>query len=163
MSRSRSLTAWLLLSIVLASVLTLIALPEPLRVLRPFWLALIVIYWTIEAPEHYGIGFAFVLGLLQDVLVGTVLGEHAFRLAIISFIVLRFRSRMRFFPMWQQALAVGALLLNDRIVVLLLRAIAGEFAIDWRYWLAPLVGAVLWPWIFLLLDDLRSRGRQRDA
>lgn len=163
MSRSRSLTAWLLLSIVLASVLTLIALPEPLRVLRPFWLALIVIYWTIEAPEHYGIGFAFVLGLLQDVLVGTVLGEHAFRLAIISFIVLRFRSRMRFFPMWQQALAVGALLLNDRIVVLLLRAIAGEFAIDWRYWLAPLVGAALWPWIFLLLDDLRSRGRQRDA
>ncbi|MBL0040120.1 MAG: rod shape-determining protein MreD [Xanthomonadales bacterium] len=163
MSRSRSLTAWLLLSIVLASVLTLIALPEPLRVLRPFWLALIVIYWTIEAPEHYGIGFAFLLGLLQDVLIGTVLGEHAFRLAIISFIVLRFRSRMRFFPMWQQALAVGALLLNDRIVVLLLRAIAGEFAIDWRYWLAPLVGAALWPWIFLLLDDLRSRGRQRDA
>lgn len=163
MSRSRSLTAWLLLSIVLASVLTLIALPEPLRVLRPFWLALIVIYWTIEAPEHYGIGFAFLLGLLQDVLIGTVLGEHAFRLAIISFIVLRFRSRMRFFPMWQQALAVGALLLNDRIVVLLLRAIAGDFAIDWRYWLAPLVGAALWPWIFLLLDDLRSRGRQRDA
>ena len=163
MSRSRSLTAWLLLSIVLASVLTLIALPEPLRVLRPFWLALIVIYWTIEAPEHYGIGFAFLLGLLQDVLIGTVLGEHAFRLAIISFIVLCFRSRIRFFPMWQQALAVGALLLNDRIVVLLLRAIAGEFAIDWRYWLAPLVGAALWPWIFLLLDDLRSRGRQRDA
>ena len=65
--------------------------------------------------------------------------------------------------MWQQALVVGALLLNDRIVVLLLRAIAGEFTIDWRYWLAPLVGAALWPWIFLLLDDLRSRSRQRDA
>mgnify|MGYP001765174448 FL=1 len=163
MSRSRGATIWLLVSVVLASVLTLIALPEPLRVLRPFWLALIVIYWTIEAPEHYGLGFAFALGLLQDVLVGTLLGEHAFRLAIISFIVLRFRSRMRFFPMWQQALAVGALLLNDRIVVLLLRAIAGDFAIDWRYWLAPLVGAALWPWIFLLLDDLRARGRQRES
>lgn len=163
MSRTRAINAWLLLSIVVASVLTLIAVPESLRVLRPFWLALVLIYWTIEAPEHYGLGFAFALGLLQDVLVGTLLGEHAFRLAIIGFIVLRFRSRMRFFPMWQQALAVGALLLNDRIVVLLLRAIAGDFAIDWRYWLAPLVGAALWPWIFLLLDDLRSRGRQRDA
>lgn len=163
MSRTRAINAWLLLSIVLASVLTLIAVPESLRVLRPFWLALVLIYWTIEAPEHYGLGFAFALGLLQDVLVGTLLGEHAFRLAIIGFIVLRFRSRMRFFPMWQQALAVGALLLNDRIVVLLLRAIAGDFAIDWRYWLAPLVGAALWPWVFLLLDDLRSRGRQRES
>lgn len=163
MSRGRAINAWLLLSIAVASVLTLIAVPESLRVLRPFWLALVLIYWTIEAPEHYGLGFAFALGLLQDVLVGTLLGEHAFRLAIIGFIVLRFRSRMRFFPMWQQALAVGALLLNDRIVVLLLRAIAGEFAIDWRYWLAPLVGAALWPWVFLLLDDLRSRGRQRES
>ncbi len=163
MSRTRAINVWLLLSIVVASVLTLIAVPESLRVLRPFWLALVLIYWTIEAPEHYGLGFAFALGLLQDVLVGTLLGEHAFRLAIIGFIVLRFRSRMRFFPMWQQALAVGALLLNDRIVVLLLRAIAGDFAIDWRYWLAPLVGAALWPWVFLLLDDLRSRGRQRES
>lgn len=163
MSRSRGSPAWLLVSIVVASVLTVIALPEPLRVLRPFWLAMIVIYWTIEAPEHHGLGFAFLLGLLQDVLVGTLLGEHAFRLAIISFIVLRFRSRMRFFPMWQQALAVGALLLNDRVVVLLLRAIAGDFLIDWRYWLAPMVGAALWPWVFLLLDDLRARGRQRES
>ncbi|MBK6726251.1 MAG: rod shape-determining protein MreD [Xanthomonadales bacterium] len=163
MSRGRESWWWVLLSVLLASLLTVIAVPEPIRVLRPFWLALIVIYWTIEAPERFGIGFAFVLGLLQDLLVGTLLGEHAFRLAIISFIVLRFRSRLRFFPMWQQALAVAALLLNDRIVVLLLRAIAGEFAIDWRYWLAPVIGAALWPWVFLLLDDLRSRGRQRES
>lgn len=163
MSRGRESTWWVVFSIVLASVLTVIALPESVRVLRPFWLALIVVYWTIESPDRHGIGFAFLLGLLQDVLVGTLLGEHAFRLAIIAFLVLRFRSRIRFFPMWQQALAVGALLLNDRVVVLLLRAIAGEFAIDWRYWLAPLVGAALWPWVFLLLDDLRSRGRQRES
>lgn len=163
MSRTRESVARVLISIVIASVLTVIALPEAVRVLRPFWLALIVIYWTIEAPDRIAIGFAFLLGLLQDLLVGTLLGEHAFRLAIIAFIVLRFRSRIRFFPMWQQALAVGALLLNDRVVVLILRAIAGEFAIDWRYWLAPLIGAALWPWVFLLLDDLRSRGRQRDS
>ena len=42
------------------------------------------------------------------------------------FIVLRFRARLRFFPMWQQALAVFALLLNDRIVVLMVRGFAGD-------------------------------------
>ncbi len=100
---------------------------------------------------------------MKSLLVGTLLGEHAFRLAIIAFIVLRFRSRMRFFPMWQQALAVGALLLNDRIVVVLLRAVAGEFSIDWQYWLAPLMAAAVWPWLFLFLDDLRARARQRET
>lgn len=150
-------------SVAVAAVLTLIALPESIRVLRPFWLALVLIYWVLEAPERVGLGFAFALGLLQDVLVGTLLGEHAFRLAIIAFIVLRFRSRMRFFPMWQQALAVGALLLNDRIVVVSLRAVAGEFSIDWQYWLAPLMAAAVWPWLFLFLDDLRARARQRET
>ena len=163
MSRGRATGLWVLLSVIVASVLTLIAIPDAIRTLRPFWLALVVIYWAIEAPENYAIGFAFLVGLLQDVLVGTLLGEHAFRLAIISFIVLRFRSRIRFFPMWQQALAVAVLLFNDRVVVLILRAISGEFAIDWRYWLAPLVGAAVWPWVFLLLDDLRARGRSRDS
>ena len=42
------------------------------------------------------------------------------------FIVLRFRARLRFFPMWQQALAVFALLLNDRIVVIMVRGFAGD-------------------------------------
>ncbi len=162
MSRERSAGLWVLLSVLVASLLTVIAIPEAVRTLRPFWLALIVIYWTIEAPDRFAIGFAFALGVLQDLLVGTLLGEHAFRLAIVAFIVLRFRSRIRFFPMWQQALAVGALLLNDRVVVLILRAISGEFAIDWQYWLAPVVGAALWPWVFLLLDDLRARGRSRE-
>jgi rod shape-determining protein MreD len=163
MSRARIGITWPLFSVAIAILLTLIALPEPVRALRPFWLALLVIYWTIEDPDRFGIGFAFALGVVQDLLVGTVLGEHAFRLAIIAFIVLRFRSRMRFFPIWQQAVAVAALLINDRLVVWLLRAIAGQFSIDFSYWLAPLVGALLWPWIFLLLDDLRLRGRPRDS
>ena len=67
MSRGRESWWWVLLSVLLASLLTVIAVPEPIRVLRPFWLALIVIYWRIEAPDRFGIGFAFVLGLLQDV------------------------------------------------------------------------------------------------
>ena len=55
------------------------------------------------------------LALLGDVLAGELLGEQAARLCVLGFIVLRFRPRLRFFPMWQQALAVLALLLNDRV------------------------------------------------
>mgnify|MGYP000514687016 CR=1 FL=1 len=52
MSRTRAINAWLLLSIVVASVLTLIAVPESLRVLRPFWLALVLILMLL--PETRG-------------------------------------------------------------------------------------------------------------
>lgn len=162
MSRQREGVLVFWLSLLLGLLLMVIALPEALRPLRPFWLGLLVIYWSLEVPERMGMGRAFVFGLLADMLLGTLAGEHAFRLVAIAFIVLRFRSRMRFFPMWQEALAVLAILLNDCLLTLMLRSFVGAIAIDWRYWLAPVAGALLWPWLFLMLDDLRRRSRPRD-
>jgi rod shape-determining protein MreD len=56
-------------------------------------------------------------------------------------------------------LAVLALLVNDRILLLVVRAFAGESLPPVTWWVAPFVGAVLWPFLFLLLDDLRARLR----
>jgi rod shape-determining protein MreD len=155
---------WLFWGTVFASyLLQLMPLPQALLPLKPWWLALILVYWTLEAPEHVSLGRAFVLGLVGDLLVGDLLGEQALRLCIFCFILMRFRARLRFFPMWQQALAVLALLLNDRIVLLAERTVAGLGGAPPSYWLAPLVGALAWPWVFLLLDDARARLRVRES
>ena len=163
MSRLRegSLLFWI--TLVAAVLMTVVAVPEAWRPYRPFWLGLLVIWWSLEAPDRIGLGTAFLIGLVQDVLIGNVLGMTAFRLVAIAFILLRFRARLRFFPMWQQALAVFAIMLNDRILTLALHSITGGITIDWQFWISPIVAAVLWPWLFLLLDDLRRRSRPREA
>lgn len=143
--------------------LTLIALPEPYGAFRPFWLGLLVIYWAIESPSRMGLGLAFAVGIAADLLTGSLLGEHALRLVVLAFIVLRLRPRMRFFPMPQQTAVVLGLLLNDRIVLLMLRAFTGEGVPGWLFWVGPVMGALLWPWLFLLIDVARSRARARDA
>ena len=163
MTRQRA-QMWLFIgSIVLAFMLQLLPLPQPLLPFKPFWLALVLIYWAIEAPESIGLGFAFLLGLAGDVLTGELLGEQSLRLIILAFIVLRFRSRLRFFPIWQQALAVLALLLNDRVVQLMVRGFSGEPMPPVEFWIAPLVGMLAWPFVFLLLDDLRARLRAHES
>ena len=80
-----------------------------LQPLRPYWLALVLAYWVLEAPERVGLGFAFAVGVLADLLYGSLLGEQALRLVIMAFILQRFRLRLRFFPLSQQALAIGGL------------------------------------------------------
>ena len=122
-----------------------------------------MIYWALESPDRMGLGAPSRSGIAGDLLTGGLLGEQSLRLVAIAFIVLRFRSRMRFFPMVQQALAVAALLLNDRLLLLMLRAFAGEAHAGWTWWVSPLVGMLVWPWLFLLLDLLRSRLRPREA
>lgn len=151
-------------SLVLSLLLGLIALPASLLPLKPFWPALVVVYWALEAPEKMSIGRAFLLGLAGDLLTGSLLGEQALRLAIVAFIVLRLRARMRFFPMLQQCLAIFALLVNDRVVMLMIRAFSGGGMAEWQYWIAPAVGTLAWPWLFLALDVARQRGaRAREA
>lgn len=158
---SRPRRAWILpVSIVIALLLGLLPLPDMLQPLRPYWLALVMAYWVIEAPDSAGLGFAFVVGIIADLMFGGLLGEQALRLVIMTFILQRFRARLRFFPTSQQALAIGVLLLNDRVVTGAVHLALGEPALPWNYWWAPVLGMLLWPPLFLMLDALRLGKRQ---
>ncbi|RPE79757.1 rod shape-determining protein MreD [Vulcaniibacterium tengchongense] len=153
---------WVLpLSLLAALLLSLLPLPPLLQPLRPYWLALVLAYWVIEEPDRAGLGFAFLLGLAGDLATGSLFGEQALRLVVMTFILQRFRARLRFFPMSQQALAIGGLLLNDRIVVAAIHLAVGEPLLPAAFWLAPLTGLLLWPPVFLALDTLRLGGWRR--
>lgn len=152
----RARSPWLLpASLLVALLLGLLPLPPLLLPLRPYWLALVVAYWLIEDPNRVGLGFAFLVGLLADLVFGSLLGEQALRLVVMAFILQRFRARLRFFPLSQQALAIGGLLLNDRIVIAAVHFALGMPALPAMFWLAPLAGMLLWAPVFLLLDALR--------
>jgi rod shape-determining protein MreD len=161
---SRAAPLWLRLgSIVFGLLVLVLPLPDVLDALRPHLLALVLVYWALEAPGNAGIAAAWLAGLLADVLTGTLLGEQALRMAVLVFLVQRFRAQLRFFPAWQQAAAVGLMLLNDLVLMLLLRGIAGAGLPPPGVLLAPLLGTLLWPWVFLLLDALRLRHRERST
>lgn len=159
MSRPEGTGTLLAAALAVAFFLSLLPLPHWLEPLRPYWVALVIVYWSLEVQPPFRLGMAFALGLLLDLLLGSLLGMHALSLVVMVFLVSRFRARMRFFPPWQQALAVLALLVNDRIILLWITALMGEPMPTWQYWLGPLAGMAIWPWVFLLLDRLRIRRR----
>ena len=153
---------WLLpVSVLVALLLGLLPLPQPVQGLRPYWLALVVAYWVIEEPERAGLGFAFVVGVLADLASGALLGEQSLRLVVMAFILQRFRAQLRFFPLAQQALAIGGLLLNDRVVGAAIHLLLGLPQLPWTYWIAPLIGMLLWAPLFLLFDAFRQGRRPR--
>ena len=159
MNKQRLSLWWFVGTLVFALLSMLVPLPGVLEPFKPYWPALVLLYWSLESEDRVTLGLAFSVGLAADLLNGMVLGEQALRLCALAFIALRFRSRLRFFPMWQQALAVLALLLNDRILLLIVRVLAGASLPPASWWISPFVGAALWPFLFLLLDDLRARLR----
>ena len=163
MNRIRVRQIWFAATLVVSLFLMLIPLPGPLTPFKPYWPALILLYWCLQSGDRMTLGLAFCLGVGADLFDGVLLGEQALRLTAMVFIALRFRSRLRFFPMWQQSLAVLGFLLNDRVLLLLIRVFGGDPLPPPEYWIAPFVGAALWPFVFLILDDLRARLRIHDT
>ena len=161
-ARSESMSL-IFLSLVMAALLSLLPVPEVLTPFKPYWVAMVVIYWSLETQDVISLGLAFVIGVVVDTLSGSLMGMHALSLVVMVFLVQRFRSRLRFFPPWQQALSVLALLVNDRIILIWISVLLGESMPTWQYWLAPLAGMVLWPWLFLGLDRLRFRVRRQKS
>jgi len=153
----------ILMTVAAAVVLTLLPLPPILDLMRPYWVALVIIYWGLETQDHISLGLAFSIGILLDLLTASLLGLHALSLVIIVYLVTRFRARLRFLPPWQQALSVLALLVNDRIILLWIISLRGEPLPSLEFWLPPIIGTALWPWLFLLLDRVRGIMRYRAA
>lgn len=151
----------ILLSFIVSLMLTIIPLPDMLQYLRPEWSALVLLYWCMALPQRIGVGVGWVAGLFLDVLKGALLGQHALGLAVVAYLTLQLHQRIRVYPLWQQALTVLMLLNLYQLLLVWFDGITGQPSKGLAYWLPPLAGMLIWPWIFLLLRHLRRRYKVR--
>ena len=146
-------------SFVIALMLTALPLPDWAAWWRPPWVTLVLIYWCLAVPERVGVGVAWLLGLLLDVMTGTLLGQHALALTLVAFIALRFHKRVRVLPLWHQGISVFLLVLLDRSVPIWVKGMQGLSTTDGLVLAPALTSALLWPWIFIILRDVRRKYR----
>ena len=150
---------WLpvMVSFIIALMLTSLPLPENTIVFRPDWLSLVLIYWCMAVPERVGILTGWVVGLMIDVMHGSLLGQNALALSIISYVVNLTHLRVRMFPLWQQSFVVFVLILLHLAITAWIRGVTGQFSINWYYWTPAVTSALVWPFIFVVLRDLRRQ------
>ncbi len=120
--------------------------------LKPDFLALVILYWCIQEPRFVGVGVAWMLGLVMDVGDATLFGQHALAYAVLAYAAEYFRRRVLRFPLWQQAPQVAVLLMICAMLVLLVRVVGGAPLPRWTYAVPPIVGALLWPLMSVLLQ-----------
>jgi rod shape-determining protein MreD len=142
--------------IVLTLLIALLANTVPMSgmalTLKPDFLALVLLYWCIQEPRLIGVGVAWCLGLMMDVVDATVFGQHALAYAVLAYGAGYFRRRVLRFSLWQQAAQVAVLLLLSSGLVLLVRIVGGAPPPRWTYAVGSLTGALLWPLVTALLQ-----------
>jgi rod shape-determining protein MreD len=141
----------IIMSVMLAMILMLIPLSDSWRFFRPEWVLLTLMYWAMALPRRVGVGYAWLVGLFMDVLLGGTLGVLAFAYALVVYLILHFHLQLRQFPLWQQALSLMSLILLVHIVtVFMTTKVTG-----WHAWLPAIVSTLLWPIIYIFLRGVR--------
>ena len=159
----RPVKPWFIVAtIALAFVGNLLPLSGVGLVLKPDFVALLLLYWCIQEPRYVGVGVAWWVGLLMDVGDGTLFGQHALAYAFLAYAAEYFRRRVLRFPLWQQAVQVAVLLAFCAALVLLVRFIGGAPMPRWTYAAPPIVGALLWPLLSVLLQRPQRPRRRAD-
>jgi rod shape-determining protein MreD len=141
----------LFITIIIAMILVIVPMPDSLRIFRPEWVLMALLYWAMALPERVGIGFAWVVGLLMDIMLGGALGILAFSYALVTYLILNFHLQLRQYPLWQQALIIMSLVLLVNII----KVIFSPAVASWYVWAPAIVSTLVWPIVYAVLRKVR--------
>ncbi|HZF16784.1 MAG TPA: rod shape-determining protein MreD [Steroidobacteraceae bacterium] len=158
MSRGDHFARWPLFASGFAGlVLGLIPLPAWLDMLRPDFLALVVLYWAIHVPQAGRLWFAWCAGLLLDGFRGVVLGQFALAMTVIAAVAIYLHLRIRAYPIWHQAGVVFAALFLYHLTLWIVDGWSGHPVTTSARWIPAVTGALVWPFVSGILDKLHHR------
>ncbi len=134
---------------------------------RAAWLpdlvALVLVFWTVHQPRIIGMTVAFTLGLVLDVHQSTLLGQHAMAYSALSFMAMAIHRRLLWFSMPLQAAQVLLLFVAAHALTCLVRLMAGHGWPDWTLCFSPILEALMWPVVSVLLLLPQKRAPDPDA
>ena len=146
-------------TLLFAMTLSIMIVPSWMLWMRPEFTLMVLVYWAMAIPDRFGLLPAMLVGLFQDSLTATVIGEHMLGYVLVVSFVLFTYQRLRMLGAWQQAFVIfflfaGAQFLESRLAIM-----TGQQLIGW-WWLMPAFSsALLWPWLMVSLRILRRKLR----
>ena len=128
----------------------------------PDWLALVLVFWAIHQPLKVGVGISFILGLLTDVHQTSLLGQHALSYTVQGYLATMIHRRILWFDVPSQALQVLPVFMAAQLLELSVRIAAGGLFPGWAFLLPPLLQALMWPLMTVLLLAPQRRAPDPD-
>ncbi|MCH2058008.1 MAG: rod shape-determining protein MreD [Thalassotalea sp.] len=145
----------ILFSLLIALVASIMPMPLKVDAFRPDWVLIVLVYWSLALPNRVSVLTAWVMGLLLDVLLGSVLGVHAAAMAISVYISAVNFQKIRNFSVWQQSLIIGVIAALYHLLVFWMQRILTDIVFLPSYLYPVVTAMVIWPWVFLLLRKVR--------
>ena len=154
MTRNNSLLLLTKITII-ALIVGAISLPSVLEIVSPFWMLVFFIYWIIYTDSKALYFYALILGLLTDMLQGSILGQNALALLISSAFIFSVKKSFYVSNLTTRQVYIFVASLIYLITLILTHISIQGFDFSWLILLSPFTGAIIWPLVRLFLAKLK--------
>lgn len=129
--------------------------------LRPDFVAVMLLYWCMHKPWHIGIGLSWLVGIFADVADASLFGQHALAYTLLAFGGVVLHNRLQMFNLRQQTTQVlGIFALTYAAYALVHWQVNGY--VVWAYFLGCLTSTLLWAPLSLVLQAMRQMRMDRE-
>ena len=138
-------------------ILNILPLADNMNSIKPPILLLILIYWSLAFPNQVNLTYAFIYGLIMDVLLIMPLGYNALCYTITIFLILLYYPQIRL----QSSLNKMLSLLLILIPFFLMSTIGNNFLkINYNLFdvlTSIFISIIIWPALFSMLRFIRQK------
>lgn len=152
---------FIVMSIVVAVLLNGLPWQGVALMLRPDFVAMVLLYWCMHKPMRIGIGLAWAVGIFADVADASLFGQHALTYTLLAFGGVVLHRRLQMFDLRQQTSQVlGLFALTYTVYALVHWLVNGD--VIWGYFLGCISSTLLWIPLSLIFHGLRQIRVGRD-
>ncbi len=138
-------------------VLSLLPMPEILVSCKPPIVLLILIYWSLAHPKYINLSYAFITGLIMDILLVTPLGYHSLCFTITIYLILIYYPQIRVQSNLTKMLSLLVILIPYFLTSTIVNNILEiEYNII-DVVLSILISIIIWPAMFNMLRFVRQK------
>ena len=138
-------------------ILNLIPLPDLLTAIKPPFLLLILIYWSLAFPKHISLTYAFVTGIIMDILLITPIGYHALCFTVTIYLILIYYPQMRLQSSWNKMASLLIILIPYFLMSTAVNNILGISFNLLHVIFSILISVIIWPGLFNVLRFVRQK------
>ena len=149
--------SWLLplTTFALALALSVVPIAGSAAAFRPDWVPMVLIFWAVVRPQHFGLLTAFFVGLALDMLSGALLGRHALALLPIVYLTLKSHFYLSVVRLWQATVTVLLMLVVYHFLLFWIDGVAGRSVPGIAGWAPVVTSALVWPLALAALGGFR--------
>lgn len=123
--------------------------------LRPDFVALVMLYWCAHKPLRVGIGLSWTVGILADVADASLFGQHALAYTLLAFGGVILHHRLKMFYLRQQTTQVFVIFALTYTVYALVHWQVNGYVV-WTYLLGCLTSTLLWAPLSIMLQAVQQ-------